>query len=309
MKEAMDWLGRTLRDLTHGEKHGGRRHEHANGCCAVTETCCSPRCAGELKWKIVPGALPEAAVLVRNVGKSARQFTFSATPLLGVDPGSAKLSVVPATAQLGPGESTVVRVKLDHSIALSACQEYRAEVLIQGAWQQCVEVFIAVSPVPFDQVSVEQSGSSGGKALLARACGSAIEWKIQRGVVPEGAITVHNTGESMKGFGFETTPLVGPSAAGARIVMTPDVLQLAPGQTGVVRLALQGSAALSPGQTYHCDVRIRGFHEGRVAIKCSVEPDASGQAVAEHGEAPTRTRAHNWYDHFQCTESCVPHVV
>src|SRR5688572_1926630 len=162
MNPAQVWkLGQGVRDLARTvaaacapEKSASK---HACGCCEIPETCCPPRCVDEIKWKIARGALPEATVLVRNVGTTARQFKFSATDLAGVGVGAAKLSVAPASALLQPGESTVVRVKLEDSLALRACQDYRAEVLVKGSWEQCVKVLLHVGPDPFDSLGVEQS--------------------------------------------------------------------------------------------------------------------------------------------------------
>lgn len=286
----------------------GAKHACGCGCCEIPETDCPPRCVAEITWKFARGAVPEASVLVRNVGKAARNFAFSASELAGVGVGTARLSVAPAAAMLQPGESTVVRVKLEDSLSLRACQQYRAEVLIKGSWEQCVKVVCAVQADPFDSVVVEQSDSLADKTFHPKTYKAGIDWKFERGVVPEAALTVHNTGKSAQTFGFEPSLLVGPDGAGAAVSVTPDSLQLSEGQTGVVRVKLKNSAALSPGQSYAATLLIRGFYEQRVEIRACVEPDAAGHAEVQQGEAPTRKRAHHWYDHFQCTDACAPRL-
>jgi hypothetical protein len=311
MKPALEWFGRSLLDLAqgrHGHKDDFTKHRHACcGGCEVPETCCPPRCVGEIRWKIQRGAVPEASVLVRNVGSAARTFAFSATPLGGVDPGSARLTLTPASAPLLPGESTLVRVRLEDSLALRACQDYSAELLVRGAWEQCVKVHVHVAADPFDKVAVEQGDSLKHRALHPHTYKAAITWKLDRGAVPEGAITVHNTGAQVQSFSFEANPLIGPAAPGARVVVLPDSIQLSPGQSGVARLRLQASAALAPGQTYQSEILVHGFYEQAVGVKADVEPDASAYTEVEQGDAPTHRRAHHWYDHFQCTESCSSH--
>jgi hypothetical protein len=296
------WEG--LDDFAHRAKKPA--HACGCGCCVVPETACPPRCVGKVVWKIHRGAAPEASVRVHNAGDVARTFAFSATSLSGVDPGSASLSVTPASAVLEPGQRITVRVRLENSSALRACQRYRAEVLVRGSFEQCIEVFVDVESDAFDKASLEQSGSLKDKTFHPRTCKDKIAWKIERGVVPEGAIAVHNTGRAVQTFHFETTPLVGPTPGGARVVVAPDSLQLGAGQGGVVRVKLQGSADLSPGQTYVADVLVRGYYEQCVETRALVEPDPTGHVEVEQGEAPTRLRAHRWQDHFQCTERCQP---
>jgi hypothetical protein len=307
-----EWL--QARERGHGHGHGhhgacggcGRGLAWAchSGCCTVPETCCPPRCAGKLDWKIHRGAVPEATVEVRNVGLVARTFQLSATPLAGVGAGAARLSVTPASARLEPGQSIIANVKLEDSVLLRSCQAYRAEVLIRGSWEQCVEVFVDVTADPFDKVGIAQSGSLGDKAFHPHTCKEAIDWKIERHVVPEAAISVHNAGRAVQSFQFEPQALVGLAAGAARLVVWPDSLQLGAGQSGVARVKLQGSVDLSPGQSYHGTVRVLGYYEQNIETRTRVEPDPTGHVEVEQGEAPTRIRAHHWYDHFQCTDAC-----
>jgi hypothetical protein len=312
MTDAWSKLGRQLRGWLHGHGHGcGHGHEcgHGHGgqgCCEVPENCCPPRCVAKLVWKIHRGAVPEATLELRNVGKVARTFELSVTPLAGLDAGAARLSVTPASARLEPGRSVIAQVKLEDSALLRSCQVYRAEVLIRGSWEQCVEVLLEVTADAFDRVGIAQSGSLGDKALHPHICKDAIDWKIERHVVPEGAISIHNAGRSVQSFSLEAEDLVGLSVGGARLVVWPDSLQLGAGQVGVAKVKLQGSGDLSPGQSYVGSVRVTGHYEQRIQTRTFVEPDPAGHVEVEQGEAPTRIRAHHWYDHFQCTEACQP---
>jgi hypothetical protein len=298
-------LAKLMRDSAEpaSRKHGS---EHACSCCEVHKTRCPPRIVGEVFWKIGRGAVPEASIVVRNVGKVARSFAFTPTALAGSGVGSARLEAQPSAAVLAPGQSTVVSLKLVDSLALQPAQDYRAELTIEGAWQQAVAVTCHVVRDAHDACSVDQGDSFTDKTFHARILKHSLHWQIDRGVTPEATITVHNTGHSSRVFGFEATALVGPGAAGANLVITPATLQIDRGQAAVVRVALQNSLALSAGQTYRTDLLVRGFFDQRLHLRCQVQPDAAAHIEVEQGESPTRVRAHRWTDHFQCTESCTP---
>ncbi len=307
----------------HEEHHGhGHEHEHEHGhghrhahdhrcekgcsCCEIPETACPPRCVGRIKWKLGRGSVPEATILVRNVGLAARTFTFVATPLAGLDTGTASLSVLPASASLAPGHSQLLHVKLLNSATLRPSQDYHAEILVRGAWEQSIAVFCHVVRDPFETLRMEQSDSFAEKAFHPPTVKTAIRWEIDRGVVPQAAISVYNLGKSSCTFNFEATPLLGPDHPTATVVLTPSSMQLGPGQNTVVRVKLQDSLTLTAGQAYDSDIVIHGFYQQRIELCTYVEPDASGYVEVEQGEAPTHRRAHHWYDHFQCTDACRP---
>jgi hypothetical protein len=119
-------------------------------------------------------------------------------------------------------------------------------------------------------------------------------------------VTITNAGRTTTTFGLETTALVGIDTTTARVVVAPDSVRLGGGQSSVVRLELEGSNALSPGQTYESELRVKGYYEQRIDIRSSVQPDPSGHVEVEQGEPPTHIHAHHWYHHFQCTEPCTP---
>ena len=67
-------------------------------CCEVPESPCPPRCVGSIVWAFGRGALPSAAVVVRNVGTTSSPFEIRATPLAGSQVGAAVISVSPTSA-------------------------------------------------------------------------------------------------------------------------------------------------------------------------------------------------------------------
>jgi hypothetical protein len=283
-----------------------REHGHACGCCEIPETHCPPRTAGHVHFKIGRGALAEAQISVRNVGKQARNFAFEPSALAGSNAGTAKLVATPANALLAPGQSVLVRVQLLDSAALSACQDYRAELVIRGAWEQCVKLYVQVSRDPYVECSVDQSDSFGDRKFHSRNVKAGIDWKILRGMAPTASLSVSNTGKEARVFSFMPSALAGPQSGGSCLVVTPDALQLDEGEVGVVQVQLDNTFLLSAGQRYRGEILVRGFYDQRLLVTCTVEPDASAYLEVKQGEAPTRVRAHRWYDHFQCTESCLP---
>jgi hypothetical protein len=285
-----------------GCRHGERHHE----CCEIPQSHCPPRIAGEFEWSIERGASAEGVIVVRNAAAIARVFTFTATPLAGVGVGSASLLVTPANATLQPDESVIVHVKLQNSSTLSACQDYRAEVVVKGAWEQAVRVVCRVAADPFDSCVIEQSDSLKDRVLHPESYKAGIVWQFGRGVVPEASITVFNVGRSAHFFNFMPTPLRGAEGSGAVLVATPDSATLSPGHSAAVRLELQHSEVLSPGRSYKAALIVRGFYDQRLHVHCHVERDAAGHVEIDQGDAPKHKRAHHWYDHFQCTEDCAP---
>jgi hypothetical protein len=287
--------------------HQCHHHPHRQaGCCTIPETHCPSRIAGEVEWSIERGATPEAVVVVRNAAAVPRAFTFIATPLAGLGSGTASLAVTPSNATLQPGESVVVHVKLQNSSTLTPCQDYRAELRVKGAWEQAIKVLCRVAADPFDSCIVEQGDSLKDRVLHPETYKAGIAWQFGRGVAPEAAFTVFNTGKANRVFSFVPTPLAGAESTPAILVVTPDSAMLSPGQSTAARMQLQHSEALNPGQHYKAALVIRGFYDQRVHVHCHVERDSSGHVEIQQADAPTRIRAHHWYDHFQCTVDCVP---
>lgn len=298
-------LGEALRDLARAclEGRAARPAPH-DACCGIPETGCPPRVVGVVKFSIGRGAEPEATIVVRNAARVPRQFAFSATELAGPSVGTAALSVSPASALLSPGESVVVHVKLHDSRALSPLQQYQAEVRLRGAYEQVVEVRCVVGRDAYDECVVVQGPSSTDRVHHLRKA-PRLAWKFQRGMLPEATIRIDNHCKSTQVFTATPSELIGATHdETSQLAITPDGLQLAEGQSGVIRLQLQGSLGLVAGQTYRGELVIQGHLEDRVGVCAEVAADPSDHLEVEQGDSPTRVRAHHWYHHFQCTEDC-----
>lgn len=299
-------LAHEVRELAEALAEAGKKSDVKDlgcACCEIPETQCPPRCVGEIAWTFARGAAPEATIVVRNVGHTTRQFHFTASELVGIDPGNAQITILPPSATLAPGKTVRVRVSILDSMPLQPCQDYHAELSIRGAWEQCVKVVCKVVRDPFDSTQIDAHHS-----LLHGAGKPVLRWELERGVAVHGKVTVHNSSKETVTLNFETTPLLGPDAPTEQMTVTPASMRLGAGQSSVVRVSLANTRALSAGQTYEAELLVDTQPTQRVALSLGVLPDPGGYLEVEQGEAPTHLRAHRWYDHFQCTEPCTqPH--
>jgi hypothetical protein len=110
--------------------------------CAIPETECPPRCVCEVTWRAAPGETPGLAIRVRNASKAARTFALSATPFTGAGGSPGKIALAPTSLSLPPGESGLVDATL--TVPNVAPGDYEAEIVVRGAYEQCVRVTLEV---------------------------------------------------------------------------------------------------------------------------------------------------------------------
>lgn len=110
-----------------------------SGCCEIPATDCPPRCVCEIQWEASPGEHLKSTIRVTNTSeKNARNFHFIATSFQGPGNPQVPLAVSPASANLQPGQSTLITAAFTPTQAFQFGQTYEAEVLIKGAYEQCV---------------------------------------------------------------------------------------------------------------------------------------------------------------------------
>lgn len=107
----------------------------SNDCCTVPTQDCPPRCVAEIDWEACGDEPQRAVINVKNTGKQARDFSFAAGSV-----GPAKVEVQPTGARLLPGESIAVHVTVPSADGLKAGETYNGELLIRGAYEQCVKL-------------------------------------------------------------------------------------------------------------------------------------------------------------------------
>lgn len=113
-------------------------------CCDIPQQDCPPRCVCEIAWEACPGETVKASVRVRNTSAQARNFTFSAAPLQGGGDAPGALAISPAARTLQSGESVDVAIVLAVNDKFRPGERYATEILIRGAYEQCVIVRLDV---------------------------------------------------------------------------------------------------------------------------------------------------------------------
>jgi len=122
----------------------------ANECCAVPTQDCPPHCIAEICWDACPGQTQRATITVKNTSAQARTFTFAAGNL-----GPAKVEIVPAAAQIGPGQSVTLQVAVP-AAGLKEGETYATELLVRGAYEQCVKLRLRVERTAVPHLDLAQ---------------------------------------------------------------------------------------------------------------------------------------------------------
>jgi hypothetical protein len=141
-------------------------------------------------------------------------------------------------------------------------------------------------------------------------CVCDIRWKSCPGGTVRAQIKVINTGSIARNFTFTATPFSGPGNPTTRIQISPASASLAPNGTVDVAAVLTVTNEFQDGRQYTAELQIYGAYEQCVRITLDVELPTAKDCAPEYcevraGDLPVRIRAHQWYDHFQCTEPCV----
>lgn len=88
-------------------------------------------------------------------------------------------------------------------------------------------------------------------------------------------------------------------------MVAPASATLPAGGSVAVTVELNVAEGFHPGGRYTGEVRLDGAYEQCVCLILEVESPVVNRLRVEQGDPPLRLRAHRWYDHFQCAESCV----
>ena len=124
--------------------------------CDIPETECPPYCVCDIEWHACRGQQLKATIQVRNTARVARPFTFTATPFQG--PGNPNMAVdlAPPNTVLQPNQTVVVNVTFTVTPEFQAGQYYYGEVVITGAYAQCVRLLMHVRPEETPHCVVDQ---------------------------------------------------------------------------------------------------------------------------------------------------------
>ena len=113
-------------------------------------------------------------------------------------------------------------------------------------------------------------------------------------------IKVTNSSEKPRVFALKAIPF--PDPAGT-IQITPDSMNLGPGQTGGAQAFYTVPDGLATG-TYKTEILVAGAYEQCITVTLHVHDQQHCECHLVQGEIPVRIRAHRWYEHFQCVERC-----
>ena len=125
------------------------------GCCDIPQQDCPPRCVCEIAWEAAAGESVQATIRVTNTSTQARSFSFKATPLQG-GASASTLNLSPAGANLVSGQSVTLTLATTLGNDAKPGERYSAEVLIHGAYEQCVVVRLDVCSNQSAHCEVEQ---------------------------------------------------------------------------------------------------------------------------------------------------------
>ena len=151
-------VGRYPAHHEHHHPHPSEHHHSSEGscCCEIPESQCPPRCVCQIKWEGRPGEHLKSTIRVTNTSNKPRNFRFTATTFRGPGSPQAPVTLSPASANLQPAQSTLIKVTFTPNQAFQAGQDYHAEVLIKGAYEQCVCFHFTALREGHAQCEVEQ---------------------------------------------------------------------------------------------------------------------------------------------------------
>lgn len=108
--------------------------------CEIPETECPPRCVCHVTWEACPGEIRVHHLRITNSSKRERDFAIKAIPF--PDPAG-PIHIQPDSMTLGPGKTGEARAIYAVPDRL-ASGTYETELLVAGAYEQCITVTLHV---------------------------------------------------------------------------------------------------------------------------------------------------------------------
>lgn len=116
--------------------------DYSKSCpvCEIPETDCPPHCVCVIDWYGAVGDVLHHKIEVTNTGKEKRTLelvpqNFSCTDKI--------ISIVPTKKLLAPGESFLAEVTFTIPEGFAG-SDYEADILLKGAYEQCIKLFLEV---------------------------------------------------------------------------------------------------------------------------------------------------------------------
>jgi hypothetical protein len=140
-------------------------------------------------------------------------------------------------------------------------------------------------------------------------CTRTIEWEGSAGEELRTVIKVVNTSKAALAFTFSSNPFTNAAGLQLPVEVSPASATLNPGASATVLASFTVTDAVAlGGPLEEAEVLIQGAYTQRVCLKLQAQANKAAHCVVEQGDPPVRIRAHEWWDHFQCTEPCVTDV-
>lgn len=136
-------------------------------------------------------------------------------------------------------------------------------------------------------------------------CACTIQWVAAEGERRISTIRIRNSSSDAITYELKANPF---ETCGKRIDVVPSItprsVNAAPGETVSVKVETAVDAQFHSGATYTSEILVIGKYERCVKLELQVTCVEESGCSFEHGDIPYRTRAEEWYHHFQCSEPC-----
>ncbi|MGR8931912.1 MAG: COG1470 family protein [Gammaproteobacteria bacterium] len=137
-------------------------------------------------------------------------------------------------------------------------------------------------------------------------CSYQIHWEAGRGETVQAHVKVTNSGSAAREFTFKAEPLQtgGQGDVPLPVVVEPAQATLQPGQAVTLNLRVAVDQKSSLAACYTGELVIHGGWEQCLKLLLDVSAGCDCVVEIQHGDPGVKVRAHQWYEHYQCTEPC-----
>jgi hypothetical protein len=226
------------------------------------------------------------------------------------DKQSTKETTANLTAELNDASQWLSQyARMNAELLQTALKSAAPLMTAWGNWyQSLLPVQMKVASVPGTS---KQSSCAGDQSSCCEipetscpprvAC--TIHWDASVREVRVASIGIRNTSKDSVTYTLTTQPYEngGTTSAVSPVIATPSVTAAA-GQTVHVEIGTVVTDAFQPGSTWHSEILVTGKYERSVKVELHVRPAET--CTFDLGDIPYRTKADEWYRHFQCSSPC-----
>jgi hypothetical protein len=134
-------------------------------------------------------------------------------------------------------------------------------------------------------------------------CACTVRWDACTGERRVAAIRIRNTSKDSVTYTLSAKPFEScGKTSTVSPLFTPASITAAAGQTVQAEIGVVVTDAFQAGTTWHAEVLVSGKYERCVKVELHIECDEC--CSFDLGDIPYRTKADEWYRHFQCSSPC-----